>query len=79
MRYHAHMEFRIDGEWADEKYKGQTGTMAAIDFEDWTITLKMPDGEFYITGRKAVTLVNHENCDAPAGCTADTTRTEREP
>jgi hypothetical protein len=74
------MEFRIDGAWANEKYRGQTGTITAIDFDTWTIELRMPDGELYITGRQAVTLVNHESCDAPVrGCTANEERTEREP
>lgn len=79
MRYHADMEFRVDGEHAGEYHRGRIGLLEAIDFETWLITLRMPDGQSMTTRRRAVTLVNHENCDAPCGCTADQDRTAGEP
>lgn len=77
MRYHAHMQFRVHGEFAGQ-YKGEVGTIVAIDFSNWLITLRMPDGSDIVTGRQATTLVNHEACDAP-GCEAEQQRTETEP
>jgi hypothetical protein len=78
LRYHADMEFIVLGELAGA-YRGKIGTIVAIDFSNWTITLRMKDGADIVTGRQAVALYNHHHCDAPCGCTADAERTEREP
>jgi hypothetical protein len=76
MRYHADMKFQIRGVGART---GQVGVIRMIDFEEWSVELEMEDGQRLVKRRRDVVLVDHENCDAPCGCTANSDRTEGEP